>query len=210
MNFRLGVPRDPFAPPRAPPWTLSRQGTCGSKCHRIILRARASASRTLGSACTACRCSLGCHRCSHFYCSRRDYIWTNHIELLCSPSPPRCSRRDHPRCTRMIRRWRPPGTSRRGRCSQSWTPGLCRPRGSRGFLSPLAASIDALREPRYNLSLGNRSIPSVWTPPHTRALRTPGRDPDQDAADRRRLRRDQEDHRRRGAPRMMMVITLSP
>jgi hypothetical protein len=83
-------------------------------------------------------------------------------------------------------------------------------RGSWGFLSPLAASIDALREPRYNLSLGNRSIPSVWTPPHTRALRTPGRDPDQDAADRRRLRRDQEDHRRRGAPRMMMVITLSP
>jgi hypothetical protein len=49
----------------------------------------------------------------------------------------------------MIRRCRPPGTSRRGRCSQSWTPGLCRVQaeGSRGFLTPL----DVLLPPSIRL-----------------------------------------------------------
>ena len=41
-------------------------------------------------------------------------------------------------------------------------------------LAPLAASPDPLREPLYNLPSGNHDLNTVWTPPHTRPLRTPG------------------------------------
>jgi hypothetical protein len=47
-------------------------------------------------------------------------------------------------------------------------------RGSRGFLTPLAASSDPLRGLLYKISVGNDYIHSVWTPPHTWTLRSEG------------------------------------
>ena len=44
-------------------------------------------------------------------------------------------------------------------------------RGSRSFLE---ASLDPLRESRFKTSVGIRCLNSVWTPPHTRTLRTSG------------------------------------
>ena len=49
--------------------------------------------------------------------------------------------------------------------------------GSRGFLAPLAASPDPLREPRYNLPSGNRGLSPVWTPLTIDPLRSPGGGP---------------------------------